>query len=95
MLYNWFLSNSFNLNIDIIAPTEKKKNSVLDIFIASTFLLNILSLPRATYSSKSPKFVPRNFYSYLSTLSQYYNKWKIQINPEKFVAIADEYKFKT
>lgn len=46
IIYNWFLQNSLNFNIDIIAPQQKtRKNSVLDFFIASTSLLNALSLP--------------------------------------------------
>lgn len=45
-LYDWFLKNSFNLNIDIIAPQEKtRNNAVLDFFIASTSLLNKLTPP--------------------------------------------------
>lgn len=45
-LYDWFLNNSFNLDIDIIAPQEKtRNNAVLDFFIASTSLLNILTPP--------------------------------------------------
>lgn len=45
-LYDWFLRNSFNLNVDIIAPQEKTRgNAVLDFFITSTSLLNSLTPP--------------------------------------------------
>lgn len=45
-LYDWFLTNSFNLNIEIIASRENtRNNAVLDFFIASTSLLNTLTPP--------------------------------------------------